>query len=194
MTSHTDSLEQRLFHEYWDDGLLDVFAAVGLLGIALAWAVDLVALGAILPALLVPLWVAARERIVVPRAGNVEFSDNRVARSRRFLHATAWLGVATLAAGLVTYFGLATRTDDLLRAVIPGLPAALIGLLAVLTGLGLGLPRFYAYAAALVVAGALVAVAGAEPEVAMFAGGAVALANGARLLAQFLRLDVVDPS
>lgn len=189
MVGHVE-LESRLFRQYWDDGLLDLFAGVGVLGIALCWSVGLVAVGAAVPAVLVPFWGPLRRAVVEPRMGLVEFTDERTGRTRRFLAGAAWLGVALLLALGVGYLAARSEPGELLRHFVPGLPALLLGLLSALVGVGLGLPRFLAYAGFLAVSGLAVAVAGAEPEIAMFAGGLAIALTGARLLRRVLGVGV----
>jgi len=189
MTGHVDQLERRLFQQYWDDGLLDVFAGVGVIGIGACWAVGLVALGAVVPAMLLPFWAPARRTLVEPRAGLVEFSDERAGRNRRMLRSSLWLGVIMLAAFVVVYLQARSNPGALLPLVVPAVPAILLGLLAVIAGLFLGLPRFLVYAVLLVTAGLGVAVTDSPPEAAMIAGGLLVLASGAWRLGRFLRLD-----
>jgi len=190
MTHLTTTLESRLFGRYWDDGLLDLFAGIATLGIGVLWAVDLVAIGAAVPAMLAGLWVPLRRALVEPRAGHVEFSDARTGRNRRLLVGNAVLGLLTLAlfAGLT----VAVRSGPLalLSVIGPGIPAFLLALLAALTGWGLGLPRFLGYAAALCLAGAGAALADAEPELAILAGGLVIALSGGWRLGRFLRIPV----
>ncbi len=190
MTGHVDQLERRLFRQYWDDGLLDVFSGVGVIGIGICWAVDLVALGAIVPAMLMPFWKPLRRALVEPRAGLVEFSDERAARSRRLLRDSVWLGVFLLGAFVVLYVRTRSGPGDLLPLIAPAIPALLLGLLAAVAGLALGLPRFLLYAVLLGACGLGVAVTDSRPEIAMIAGGILLCSGGAWLLTRFLRLDV----
>jgi len=190
MTSHVDQLEQRLFRHYWDDGLLDLFAGLAVVGIGICWTFDLVALGAIVPVLLLPFWTPLRRALVEPRAGLVEFSDERDRKTRRLLRHSVWLGVIALAAFVVLYTRIRSNPGALLPLVAPAIPALLIGLASALAGLALGLPRFLWYAALLAACGLGVAITDSRPEGAMIAGGVLVCAGGAWLLARFLRLDV----
>ncbi len=147
------------------------------------------ALGAIVPAVLVPFWGPVRRRLVEPRTGFVEFSTDRASRNQRLLVASIGLGVLLLALFLAAYFWARPAPGELAQLLIPGLPAALIGLLMVLIGLGLGLPRFIAYAGIFCGAGLWVAVADARPEVAMIAGGVAVLLYAAVLLRRLLKLE-----
>lgn len=88
----TTPLERRVFRSYWDDGLLDVFAAIGVTAIGLLWLRDIPAGAVIVPPLLIPLWAQVRRKWIEPRAGFVEFSDDREYRSKRLLRLVFYLG------------------------------------------------------------------------------------------------------
>jgi hypothetical protein len=188
MTSRTNALESHLFSSYWDDGLLDVFAGLGVVGISLFWTFDLVALGAIVPAILAVFWGPLRSRFVEPRAGFVEFSDARSQRTDRLLRGAVLLGIANLAVFVGLYIMVRSEPGALLPLVGPGLPAFLVAVAAVLAGWGLGLSRFLVYASVLCIGGFGVAAAGERPEVAMAVGGLAALVNGGWRFSRFLRL------
>ncbi len=190
MVHHNDALESRLYRSYWDDGLLDIFAGAGIVGIGLCWMADLIAMGPVVPVVLAPFWGPLRRSLVEPRAGLVEFSDARSDRNRRLGRWSVWLGLAMLALFTALYFRAGPDPGTFLPLVIAGVPAFLLALLAAMAGLGLGLPRFLGYGAVLCVCGAGVAVAGAEPEVAMVTGGVLIALAGALLLSRFLRMDV----
>jgi hypothetical protein len=180
-------IEAALFHSYWDDGLLDILAGVGLLGVGVGWAVDLPVLGAVVPALLVPLWLPLRRRIVEPRVGFVEFSQARQHRVARGLYGALGLGVVVLVAALGSYFWIADfRQGSVATTLVPGLPAALLALLAVLTGLLTGAQRFGLYGVALVFAAAATILMNGGPAAPMLAGGGLVLCSGIALLVRFL--------
>jgi hypothetical protein len=189
MMTSTDTLESGLFRSYWDDGLLDVLAGLGVIGVAVFWAFDLVAVGAVVPAVLATLWVPLRRSLVEPRMGLVEFSEARMGRMRGRTLGLVALGVAMLlAVGVLLASG--SRPGPLRSILAPAIPALLLGFMAAVAGWVLGLPRFLGYTAALGLAGLAVAAADARPEMAMFAGGAACLLGGAWRLRRFLRLPV----
>ena len=147
MTTPTDlnELEHRAYRTLWQDGLLDLFVGIAIVCIGTSWVAGSPVLGAVVPALLVPLWQATRKRLVEPRVGYVEFSSERKGRERRSLGALLLLGVLMLVLGVAVYF--VTRTDPshlahLAPAVIPALPAALMALGGVLVALLFGIRRF----------------------------------------------------
>ncbi len=189
MTTHATSLESRLFRRYWDDGLLDLLAGIGVAGIGVFWTLDLVAVGAAVPAMLAALWGPLRRRFIEPRLGLVEFSDERDRHSRHLA-----LGGIALGAGVLAVFAAiwlaAPEAPDLLRLLAPGLPAFLLALLAAVSGLALGLPRFLTYAAVLSAAGFIVAALDAEPGAAMIGAGGLIALWGSRLIS---RLPPAEP-
>ncbi|MEZ4456150.1 MAG: hypothetical protein R2882_06315 [Gemmatimonadales bacterium] len=187
-TVHT--LESALFRSRWDDGLLDVLAGVGVLIVAACWAADLVAVGAAAPALLAVVWGPLRQRLVEPRAGFVEFSDARAQAMKRRSWSAVALGVGGLVAvGALVAAAMAGR-DVVPNGIAPAVPAILLAMMAAVAGLALGVSRFVGYALLLVVAGLGAALAGAEPEMAMLAGGAAILLVGGWRLHRFLQLPV----
>jgi hypothetical protein len=184
MEQRSGSLERRLFRASWHDGTLDLLVGLSALGVAGAWALDAVALGGVVPGLLVMLWWPARRAIVEPRAGYVAFSPERTARSRRSTAIGLGIGVAVLLAAVACLL--------LLRGGLPatwsaGLPGALFGVPVLLLGLALGLRRMVACAAIFLIAAVGVAALGLEPEIAIAAGGLASVSTGAVLLVRFLR-------
>lgn len=190
MTARTHTFESHLFSSYWDDGLLDILAGVGVVGIGICWALDLVAIGAVIPAVVVPFWVPLRRALVEPRAGLVEFSDTRADHMRQLGRGSIALGAALL----LLFVGAALVSDSAPRAfltrIVPALPGVLLALMAALVAWSLRLPRFLIYAGAFIVAGFGVALTDGRPEVAMFVGGGAVLAGGAWRLRRLLQLPI----
>lgn len=190
MTKHNNALESRLFRQSWDDGLLDILAGAGIVGIGLCWVFDLVAIGAVVPAVLAPFWGPLRRKLVEPRAGMVEFSDTRRGRNHAMLIWSAVLGVVMLVLFLMLYARAGSRAGSFFSLLVPGVPALLLALLSAIVGLGLGLQRFFVYAGLLCASGAAVALVDAEPEVAMIGGGVVMALGGVWLLTRFMQIAV----
>lgn len=191
---HVSRLERRLFQAYWDDGLLDLFFGLGVAMLGACWALDLVAVGAAVPALLVPLWAPLRRTLVEPRMGLVRFSVAASGERRRSLLLIFWVGVGALVLFVALFWLAAPAGQRPLETLVAGLPAALLGLLAGFAAIALRLPRFLHYAGLFVVCGVVVAVVGAEPEVAMLAGAVPALLTGGWLLARLLATAPGDGS
>lgn len=183
----TQSIEARVFRAWWNDGQLDLFFGVGAIGVAAFWAVDLVALGAIVPGMLAIFWTPVRKALIEPRAGWVEFSAPRVASSKRKLTTVMAVGVGVLALVFVGGLFIGNGTPQPLRDLSAAIPAATIAMMALMVAAGLKLGRFLGYAAAFVVAGVAFALAGYEPDVSMFTAGAVVASGGILLLTRFFR-------
>ncbi len=184
------AIEKRAYLSIWEDGLIDVFAGVALLGLGLFWLTDYAVFGGLLPALLIPFWPAARRWITVPRAGSVQFSRERRATERRKLSGLLFAGSATLLLGVALYFtvvrdGVSSR--EWLAAAIPALPGILLAFGATLTGSMIGARRFYAYGVLLVVGGGVGIWLRLEPGVYMAAAGAVILLAGLMMVVRFVR-------
>lgn len=183
-------IERRAYQTIWEDGLLDVFVGVAVVGMALFWVAGLAVWGGVLPALLVPVWQVARRQVVEPRSGYVEFSPERKAREKRGLGLMVLLGMLTLVLGVAGFFMVRSNPpelDSLLPVVVPALPAALLGLGGVLVGLLFGIRRFLTYGALLFIGGAAGALLRAEPGWHFLLPGVVILIVGVMLLVSFLR-------
>ncbi len=73
-------LEKKAFTSYHQDGLLDIFLGIGIIVFGLGMATDQFYFGSIMPAILFPLWAAAKKAITIPRIGLVNFSPERKIR------------------------------------------------------------------------------------------------------------------
>ena len=182
-------IERRAYQTIWEDGLLDVFVGAAVVAMGVSWVVGLAVWGALLPALLVPVWQVARKQIVEPRSGYVEFGPERKSREKRHLGVLLLLGVLTLLLGVGVFWMVRANPrglDSLLPEVIPALPAVLLGLGGALTGLLLGIRRFLVYAGLLLVGGVVGAYFQAEPGWHFLVPGGVILIVGVGLLVSFL--------
>jgi hypothetical protein len=193
-------LERRAYQTLWEDGLIDVCAGLGLLGVGVSWIWGQPALGAVAPATLVPLWAVARSRISLPRAGYVEFGPARKALQRRHLGTLLLLGLATLALAVVVYLskrggaegaGGTGDLDDWARTLVPALPCVLLGFGAGLVAALFGVRRFFFYAALLVGVGGVGIVFELEPGWQILASGLGVSAIGLAILIGFLRHNPV---
>lgn len=185
MTGST--LERRLLHQSWDDGLIDLFFGVSLLLIGLAWQFDLVPLGAIGPALLVSIWKPTRQRLIEPRTGYAEPGAGTRGRLSRGVSMLLAVGVVSFLSGVVVYLFARQGRPVSLSGIVPGLPALIIAVGAMLASQAFVLPRFAAYAIVLAAAGAATIILGGHPAPSMLSGGLVVTVTGAALLARFIR-------
>jgi hypothetical protein len=72
MLDNMNLLERKVFQSYWDDGLLDLFAAIGIFLIGVSWLRDFPVGAVFVPALLVPFWNPVRRKVIEPRLGLVD--------------------------------------------------------------------------------------------------------------------------
>ncbi len=149
-TIHAENINL-LYHE---DGLIDIFIGLVALTFGLEMLTDAVYMAGILPAILVPVWIAARKAITLPRMGDANPVSAQTIASRRlmlmlFFGFTAFAGVA------VFFFfnaeGLPAQASALLDEYFMvgfGIGGAVV--LGVV-GSVLNAPRLYGYAALSVV-------------------------------------------
>jgi len=187
MLGNLNKVERQVFRSFWNDGLLDVFAALGVLSIGVFWLFDFHVGAAIVPAMLVPLWAPTRVKLIEPRMGSVEFSDAREARSNRMLWLVLFVGVATFVIGIGVYVLRRNTGVPLDITWIAALPAFLLAVMAALAALLISAPRFLANTAVLVLAGLAGAINGWEPGLTLTLAGAVMTIIAAFLLLRFLQ-------
>ena len=186
-------LEREVYRSTWEDGLLDLFFGVGLLILALSWLGELHALTGLAPALLVPLWAPIRKRVTEPRMGLVRLTERRRSTERAKLFWLLGLGVMTLVVALLGFVLVAVTPGPSLEpgSLVAGLPAALLGVGALLVAAMLGLWSFALYGLVLLLAGGVVAVADLHPGWAFLGAGLLVLAVGLARLLRFLRANPI---
>lgn len=146
-------VERRAYMSYHQDGLLDIFAGLYVLGFGLGIFADIVwefGFGMIMPAILVatilPVWIAAKRRITMPRIGFVNFGT-------RGANKLTAVFIGTMVAGLFAFFAFTFASSQsglrqwLDLIVQNGMLIVGFGSLAVciLFGYSMGLKRLYAY-------------------------------------------------
>lgn len=192
MLDNLGIIEQRVYRAYWNDGLLDLFAAVGVLATGIFWILDFPVGTAMVPAFLVPLWGPLRKRMVEPRLGMVEFGDARKQRTHSLLVQAVLLGCGFLALAVTLYFFRDHLPVDPSGSLIAGLPAMLVGLMALITTILVATPRFLIHAALLVVAGLLGALLGVEPGWILAAAGSAMLVVALFVVVRFVQNNRID--
>lgn len=188
--SAVSRLENKLYARRFDDGLIDLFIAIGLIAIGASWMLDAPVYGVIAPAILVPVWKQMRETLIEPRLDAVTFSPERDAKTRGSMVAWLIFGVAVLLTEIAVFL-YASRAEgsilDRLSDFVVALPAALVAL-GLLGGLMIGAWRFAGYAAAALGIAVVGALRGVEdPGLLILAIGALVLGGAVALLARFLR-------
>ena len=138
---------------YHQDGLMDIFAGLYILGFGLGIFMQIIwdfSFGVIMPAILIttvlPIWVAAKRKITMPRIGFVNFGT-RGAKKLTIVF------TGTMVAGLFAFFAFTFATSQsglrqwLDLIVQNGMLIVGLGSLAVcaLFGYTMGLRRLYAY-------------------------------------------------
>ena len=187
MLQEMGGIENRVYRAYWNDGLLDVFAAIGVLLIGIAWTFDFVVGGAITPALLLPLWGPFRQRFIEPRLGTVEFSEKRERTNRSRLLLVILLGIGAFALVVSLYVLRDRMALEPPVSFIAGLPALLLAIPAALTAMLVSTGRFLVYAALLLVAGGVGAISGWEPGPILVSAGIPILIIASTVLLRFVR-------
>ncbi len=187
MLENLGAVERRVYAAYWDDGLLDMFAAVGVLAIGLFWLRDWAAAAVIVPAWLVPLWKPVRVRFIEPRLGAVQFTKERERRNTRRLKLTIYFGIACLVLGLELYFLRDRLSISPSVSMIAGLPALLLAVMSVIAAILVSSGRFLVYSAVLVVVAVVGALNDWHPGLILATAGACNLAIAVVVLTGFLR-------
>jgi hypothetical protein len=187
MFASRNKTESTITRMCWNDGLLEVLAGTGVLLIGVAWQLDLVPLGAIAPAILIPCWAPLREKIILPRLGWVDVSDVQQGRQRRFLLLALTLGVIALIAGISAYIIAAqNRAIVVMREPVAAAPALIFAVMAVMTAVLISVSRFLLHAGTFVAAGVIVGTLGLEPGWALLSGGLAVLLIGLAVLVRFI--------
>jgi len=184
----TSSLENELYTGRFDDGLLDLFIGLGLVGVGVTWMTNSPALSALVPAVLIPLWIALRRQVTEPRLGRVSFSADRRATERSRAARAVSLGTGVLALVVLAQLGLrrGAVAPPSWTSLAPLIPAALLVVGLVLVSLMVGARRFLIYAAALLVVAFLATRFGAEPGTYLTLAGALLSVWAGGLVARFL--------
>jgi len=183
-------LENTLYRRSFDDGWLDVLVGLGLTAIGASWIAELIPLGALIPAILIPFWKIGRDRLVIPRMEQPSFKGRRYQASRKSLMAWFIFGGGVLLAEIAIF--LYARQSgrplfDNMQNFIVALPVSLIGI-GLLAGLMIGAKRFIVYALlTFTIGGFGVATDVDEPGFLIVASGLVILLSGMTMLLRFLR-------
>lgn len=192
------SPRDRLYQAYWQDGLLDLSIGLTVLTIGIAWLLDLITLSVVVPAISVPLWHATRVKLIQPRLGYVKFDKPRRQKLMRAQLLLIALGVLALTVGILTVFSSdATFADpqtDRLQKWIVGLPAVLVAIAGLLSGILFGLTRLITYGGLAAMFALLAVYLQTHPGWPILFAGLVPFVTGIFLLANFLRQFPVLPA
>lgn len=143
-------IERKAYIFYNQDGLLDIFTSIYIIGFAVGILLDFIwdySFGLFIPAMLValvlPLWITAKRKITMPRIGFVKFGSRG---SKKVL--TIFTGLMVLGLAFLMLFTLFRGQSWLYDSIIAnGLILVGVGGLAVsfLLGYASGLNRLYSY-------------------------------------------------
>ena len=187
-TTDFDTLKRKVYLAYHQDGILDLTAAVVLLGFGtfmLTGSVVFLTIGAIFAT----LYTLIKNRITVPRFGYVRFeSQEKTAAKYWFLLGFGLLVLLAFLAGSIFQSNTSTELQALKQQyhMVP-LSAMLFGLPALAAAGFLRLKRFYLYALLTVGFPALGGWLDIETYIPILAVGFVMLAVGIGLLSSFLK-------
>ena len=146
-------IELKSYMFYHQDGLMDIFAGLFVLGFGLGIFMQIIwdfSFGVIMPAIFIttvlPMWIAAKRKITMPRVGYVNFGI-------RGANKLTAVFIGTMVAGLFAFFAFTFATSQsglrewLDLIVQNGMLIVGFGSLAICTlfGYTVGLKRLYAY-------------------------------------------------
>jgi hypothetical protein len=188
-------IERRAYMSYHQDGLLDIFAGLYILGFGLGVYVDIIwefGFGVIMPAILVaavlPIWIAAKRKITMPRIGFVNFGIRGATKITAL-----FIGLMVAGLGAFSVFILATFQGGLrqwLDLIFQnGMIIVGVGSLAVciLFGYSMGLKRLYAYGLLALIALVIGHFVGIFFAYILMALGTTVMVMGVALLIGFVR-------
>jgi len=146
-------VEKRTYVAYHQDGLIDMFIGVYILTFAAGIIINNILevstwfIGpAILPAIMVPLWISIKKKVTIPRIGYVKFKTNNISR-------VTGLFLGTIVSGLLFFFlfafGSTQSWAQPIREIIISNSMVVIGVatfaIASVFAYVVGLKRLYAY-------------------------------------------------
>ena len=187
--SNLEQLERQVYESTWSDGLLDLCSGIALLLIGIVWVTGQSVYGTFVAPLMIPVWLSARKHVSEPRIGKVRFSAERQRKEKTHFLGLFLLGTLILVAGLMWYFlGIRGETAFVSARIniVAGLPAALLSIPAIFVAIALGLPRFFVYAAALLISAVPVILLDQHPGWAFIPCAIVCIGFGSYLLVEFV--------
>lgn len=144
-------IQRKAYTSYHQDGLIDLFASIYVITFAAGILMDFLwdfSFGVILPGfilvLTIPLWIAAKRKITVPRIGYVNFGGKGKNNLTAILVGLTVLGIAFLFIFAMIRVGTAPLATIIIEY---GMIFTALGSLTVcsLFGYAMGLKRMYAY-------------------------------------------------
>jgi hypothetical protein len=188
-------IERKAYMSYHQDGLLDIFAGLYILTFGLGIFATIIwdySFGLIIPGVLIavilPIWIAAKRQITMPRIGYVNFGIRGANKLMAIFIGMMVLGLgAFFAFTLVSFQGGSMQLHDLIFE--NGMLIVGFGSLAVcaLFGYSMGLKRLYAYGLLAVISLVIGHFMGIFFAYILFALGITVLATGFAVLINFVK-------
>lgn len=190
-------IERKTYMSYHQDGLLNIFAGVYILGFGLGIFMDVIwdfGMGVIiipggLIAMALPMWIAAKRKITMPRIGFVKFGPGGGTSKLMAI----FIGLAVAGLGFFSVFTLATvqgGSRQWLDLIFQnGMLIVGFGSLAVciLFGYSMGLKRLYAYGLLAMITLVIGHFTGIFFAYILLALGTTVMATGVALLISFVK-------
>ncbi|RLF96324.1 hypothetical protein DRN50_01940 [Thermococci archaeon] len=149
-------IEKKVFTAYHEDGILDISIGLWILIFGIGISLDIAWIGGIIPALVLPLWMAAKKVITVPRLGHVKFSpkySSQMKKVRAVIAVAVVMGVVMLVMGVVMFLLFRQaycNTPSWMDTLFHEYPRLLFGVLGAILFIAsvwiLGIRRLYGYA------------------------------------------------
>ena len=188
-------IERRAYMSYHQDGLLDIFAGLYILGFGIGILMDILwefGFGVIMPSVILvtvlPIWIAAKRKITLPRIGYVNFGIRGANKITAIFIGMMVVGLgAFFAFTLVSVQGGSMQLHDLIFE--NGMLLVGFGSLAVciLFGYSMGLKRLYAYGLLAAVSLVIGHFLGIFFAYILFALGITVMVTGVAVLISFVR-------
>jgi len=185
-------IERKVFRSYFKDGLWDIYGALMLLGFSLAMVTGWDYLMLVFAVLAVAL-LYLRRYIVVPRLGQVKFSSDRQAKTKRSILIAVIIGTFTALIGMVFFVLHSTNRmpiwldiwmEDYFLAAFGGMIALLVAISAYIVGVW----RYYIYAGLTFMAFVLASILRPNDMefIPILVAGGIILISGMVILTRFL--------
>lgn len=183
-----EDLERDAYQDSFSDGLIDV--AVGLIlawiGIVWLWIDSLPGLAGVVSVVIAWGLIGIRSGFLEPRLGYVRWRAPRLNWERRHLILFTGLLLAAFLFGNGVMFAMREGDAFETQGIVPGLPAFVLGIGALVMAVKTPFKRLWVYGMVLVCAAAITVAVGANPGGSLLASGALICAVGGVLLTRFL--------
>lgn len=185
-----DELEHEPHAAACSDGILDIFLGLSVLWIGAAWLwfPDISGMTAVFRGVLLAFALVVQKHFVSERRSRVEWSETHRHRGHSGTVVLVSVGALVFALGVGAYGAASQQASDtsLVEALIPGLPALLLAVVAIAVGLATGIRRPFVYAAILGISGLSTIWGDGDPGLDMFVAGSIIAIVGATMLTAFL--------